>query len=209
MVCTAVRAGIREPLQPQPDHVGGRAPSARAPGSRMRQGRGGGIATAPWPVRSGRANGRCLDRLAGLAGLGQQPGGGHARFGPARSRPVRLADSTRAAGDQILIRETWDAGWTARIDGDPVPIEHVSRYIHVGFGPGRRSCYRTRVPTRRSDLRADGLCPGNLRRDTRLDRTGAFLDSWNNQDRAWTDPGPEVRIEFVNLTGHLGPAHQF
>jgi uncharacterized membrane protein YfhO len=26
------------------------------------------------------------------------------------------------AADQILIRETWDAGWTARIDGGPVPI---------------------------------------------------------------------------------------
>ena len=91
----------------------------------------------------------------------------------------------------------------------PRPDQHVSRYIHVGFGTGRRSCYPTRVPTRRSDLRADGLCPGNLRRDTRLDRTDAFLDSWNNQDRAWTDPGPEVRIEFVNSTGHLGPAHQF
>jgi hypothetical protein len=28
-----------------------------------------------------------------------------------------------SVGDKILIRETWDAGWTARIDGSPVPIE--------------------------------------------------------------------------------------
>ena len=124
------------------------------------------------------------------------------------ARPVRLADS------RARRRPDSDPGnvgrWLDRPDRwRPRPDQHVSRCIHVGFGTGRRSCYPTRVPTRRSDLRADGLCPGNLRRDTRLDRTDAFLDSWNNQDRAWTDPGPEVRIEFVNSTGHLGPAHQF
>ncbi|HMF38872.1 MAG TPA: YfhO family protein [Isosphaeraceae bacterium] len=37
--------------------------------------------------------------------------------------PGRCVLRTHApAADQILIRETWDAGWTARIDGDPVPI---------------------------------------------------------------------------------------
>ena len=93
--------------------------------------------------------------------------------------------------------------WPRRSD------RNVSRYIHVYFGPGWRAYSRARISTHGSDLRAHGLCPGNARRDTRLDRTDAFLDSWNNQDRAWTDPGPEVRIEPVNLTGHLGPAHQF
>src|SRR5208283_5573160 len=203
MVCTAVREGIRESLQSQSDYVGGRAPSAGVPGSRMRQGRGGGITTAPWPLRSGRANGRCLDHLAGLAGLGQQPGGGHARFGPARSRPVRLADSRarqRPDSDPGNVGRRLDRPDRWR----PRPDQYVSRYIHVGFGAGRRSCYPARVPTRRSDLRADGLCPGNPRRDTRLDRTDAFPDSWNNQDRAWTDPGPEVRIEFCEHDRTLG-----
>jgi hypothetical protein len=41
----------------------------------------------------------------------------------AQRDPGRSVLRTHApAGDQILIRETWDAGWTARIDGDPVPI---------------------------------------------------------------------------------------
>ncbi|MGZ3388773.1 MAG: hypothetical protein ACXVCF_04200 [Isosphaeraceae bacterium] len=41
----------------------------------------------------------------------------------AQRDPGRSVLRTHApASDQILIRETWDAGWTARIDGDPVPI---------------------------------------------------------------------------------------
>ena len=48
-----------------------------------------------------------------------------------------------------------------------------------------------------------GSALGIVRRDTRLDRTDAFLDSWNNQDRAWTDPSPEVRIEPVNFVRTL------
>ncbi len=37
--------------------------------------------------------------------------------------PGRAVLRTRAgAGDQIVIRETWDAGWTARIDGNPIVL---------------------------------------------------------------------------------------
>ena len=95
MVCTAVRAGIREPLQSQSDHVGGRAPARERLEAACVKAVVGASPPPPGALRSGRANGRCLDRLAGLAGLGQQPGGGHAGFDPARSRPVRLADSMR------------------------------------------------------------------------------------------------------------------
>ena len=114
--------GIRESLQSESDHVGGRAPGAGAPGSRMRQGRGGGITTAPWPLRSGRANGRCLDHLAGLAGAGPAAWRGPRSFRPGAIPAGPSCGLHAPAGDRILIRETWDAGWTARIDGDPVPI---------------------------------------------------------------------------------------
>ena len=161
-----------------------------------------------WALCPGRANGRCVDRLARLVELDKQRGGSQAGFDPAGSRPVGLLDwraGRRPDSDPGNVGRRLDRTdrWPRRSD------RNVSRHIHVYLGPGWRAYSRARISTHGSDLRAHGLCPGNARRDTRLDRTDAFLDSWNNQDRAWTDPGPEVRIEPVNLTGHLGPAHQF
>jgi hypothetical protein len=48
----------------------------------------------------------------------------------------RLVLRTSApAGDQILIRETWDAGWTARIDGGHVPVTKYHNTFMSVFVP--------------------------------------------------------------------------
>ncbi len=86
--------------------------------------------------------------------------------------------------------------------------QYIQKQVHVSFGSGWRPSPGARVSPIRGDLRTRRVGSGNRRCDTRLDRTCRFLDSWNNQERAWTDPCPKVRIEPVNLTGHMGPAHQ-
>jgi hypothetical protein len=52
--------------------------------------------------------------------------------------PGRAALRTRAAAeDQIVIRETWDPGWSAWIDGDPVPVRtHRETFMAVSIPAG-------------------------------------------------------------------------
>ena len=207
-----VRAGNREPLESQPDHLG-----QRATGLRDRLEASGVRAVV------GAISRRRPARLPGSSNVGDvwiawlSP-----RAGPATGRGHAGDDSTRDPGRAVLCtlaagrRSGCDPGnagmpgWTARIDGRPRSRSSTyQRYIYVGFGSGGRP-HVLELAYRPVEVVYGlmGVWSGNGCRDTRLDRTGWFLDSWNNQERAWTEPSPEVRIEPVNFTGHFRPAQQ-
>ncbi len=95
-------------------------------------------------ILAGRANRRCLDRLAGLAGLGQQPSGVQAGFDSARLRSVGLAN--QRAGR----RPDSDPGnLGCRLDRPhrrrPCPCNTISRYVHVGICSSRTAHSRARI----------------------------------------------------------------
>jgi len=102
--------------------VGGPAGSARAAGSPGAIGRAGSAGSAGAPGAGDRAgrSGRRLDVLE------RSPG--HWIVSWRTPRPAT-----------VVIAETWDPGWHARVDGEPAPVEAV-RGVFLGVpvgGPGR------------------------------------------------------------------------
>ena len=155
-------------------------------------------------VRGGRrlgpaaAEGLCPGRSRG-GGLGRparrSPPGPRPRRGPARLDVRRDHGRVRIAvlcpgDDRIIIRETFDPGWRAEVDGRAVTVEPAHRvFLSVPVTAGTH-CLKLALRPARSPRRAG-------RHGPRAGLPGFCLDGISPipiysiyRSRAWTDPSP-------------------
>ncbi len=129
----------------------------------------------------------------------------------AERHPARLAvrrecgrariDFEADRDDRLVVRETFDPGWRAVLDGRDAAIEpYRGTFLAVPVAAGRhRLTLRYDPPEVRAALGDLGRRRG--RRRFRLDGLSPVPIYSNYGPRAWTDPSRRVRIGPVLLTG--------
>ncbi len=180
----ALRTGARPPARAGAKSPGEGVIAAR---DRLLESGVGAVVAAVAPsrrrVRSGRAGRARLDRVARAASRGPTPSrlaAGSTVIGDHGWARI-LVDARR--GDRLMVRETWDPGWKALLDGKPVEIQPKSAvFLNIEIPAGQHELILKYDPVEvRLGLVRLGLLAGCL--DSGVDRNSIVLDSWNNHGK--------------------------
>ena len=190
MAGAPLRARRRGADQPPPDHLGGRA-AGRAIGSARHASPRSSVRIAR--LRNSRRASSGADR-SGSPGSTRRTGSRPARrprSSTSRRSPNRITiESEASTADRVVIRETWDPGWTVHVDGRTTrPAAHRDTFLAVDIAAGKHIIELEYQPI---DVTYGlfGSAAGVVAVILALTGSARFLNSWNKRDRAWTDPSP-------------------